>query len=413
VIVRGIYYRRLWPLMGGLARLYRRTGVRRTRLVVVVGTFGKTTTTLAVQEALGLPPKQRINSNGQSFVAEGVLRIRPGQRHAALEVAISSVGRMAMYADLLRPNVAVVTSIGSEHNRSLGTLEVTRHEKAEMVRALPADGLAVLNGDDPNVRWMAGQTRARVLTFGFGADNDVRASDFRIDWPHGSRFPVQVGGEAREVRTRLLGRHQAYSILAAVTVASAEGFDLDETVTRLEALRPTPGRMQLVPLDSGAFVLRDEFKSAMETIDTALETLAEIPARRRIAMIGGITEPLGSQGPLYQRIGARLGQIAGRIVFYGTDRNYRSVRAGVLKAGQTKECLTFVGTDILQAVEAVRSELQPGDVVLVKGRHQERLDRVSLALSGRTIRCTLTRCTLRSVSCDTCPMLERGWGSRE
>jgi UDP-N-acetylmuramoyl-tripeptide--D-alanyl-D-alanine ligase len=361
-----------------------------------------------VRQALGLRMPRRVNGGAQSLLAEEVLRTRPAQRRAVFEVGIERAGQMTTYAAMLSPTVAVVTSIGSEHNRSLGTLEVTRHEKAEMVRALPAAGLAVLNGDDPHVRWMAGQTRARVLTFGFGADHTVRASDFRIDWPHGNRFTLQAGGQSREVRSRLLGRHQVYPILAAVTVALAEGLTLDEVLPRLEALEAAPGRMQLVPLANGAFLLRDEFKSALETMERALETLAEIPARR-IVVFGSITEPPGSTGPLYQRLGERLGQVGHRVVVYGSRRNYRSLVGGARRAGQSVERFTFVGSDVQRAIDVARAELQPGDVVLLKGRYEERLHRVALALAGRTVRCTLSCCDLKVEECDTCPMLERGW----
>jgi UDP-N-acetylmuramoyl-tripeptide--D-alanyl-D-alanine ligase len=408
-IVTGIYIVRAWPLMLRLARLHRRTLSRRARIVTVVGSFGKTTTTRAVQQALGIHERRRLNANAWSHVAEGVLRIRPGQRHAVLEVGIARKGQMSGYASLVRPDVVVVTSIGSEHNRSFGTLEVTRHEKADMVRALPSSGLAVINGDDPHVRWMAGQTRARVITFGFGTDNEVRASDYSIDWPHGSRFVVALRGEQHEVRTRLVGRYQVYPILAAITVAVEEGLGLEEALARLEGFAATRSRLEVVPLANGAFLLLDEFKSAVETIETALETLAEIPAPRRLAVMGGISEPPGSQGPLYQELGQRLGQVADRFVVIGTRRTYRMYRQGARRAGLPDEAITFVGTDLSQATEVLRTTLEAGDVVLIKGRQYERLTRIALALAGRTVRCRLIRCHLRAQDCRTCPMLERGW----
>jgi UDP-N-acetylmuramoyl-tripeptide--D-alanyl-D-alanine ligase len=247
-----------------------------------------------------------------------------------------------------------------------------------------------------------------VVTFGFDEQNDVRASDYTLDWPHGSRFTLHARGETREVRTRLLGRHQVYPILAAVAVAIEDGCAPGPVLTRLEGLAPTPNRMELVPLENGAFLLRDEYKSAVETIETALETLAEIPARR-IAVLGGITEPTGSPGPLYRGFGEQLGRFASRVVFYGSQRYFRNVASGVRRAGRPDGSSTFAGMDLMRAVEIVRAELQPGDVVLVKGRHRERLDRISLALTGRTVGCKLHWCDLNTQSCGTCPMLERGW----
>jgi UDP-N-acetylmuramoyl-tripeptide--D-alanyl-D-alanine ligase len=158
------------PVSWFLAVLYRRTLARRARVVVVVGSFGKTTTTRALHAALRLPAANYVgmNLNSGAAVAVAVLGLRPGSSRGVIEAGIGRRGRMAGYAHLIRPDIVVVTSIGSEHLSSLGALEVTREEKAEMLRALLPSGSAILNGDDPNVLWMKRRTRARVVTYGFG-----------------------------------------------------------------------------------------------------------------------------------------------------------------------------------------------------------------------------------------------------
>jgi UDP-N-acetylmuramyl pentapeptide synthase len=405
--VNGIYGYRLWPLLSRLARIHRLTLARGTRVTVVVGTYGKTTTARAVTAALGRTPHRRIGLNEFGYVAEAVLRIRPRDRHAVIEVGIARRGQMAGYARLLQPDAVVVTSIGSEHNRSLGTLEVTRAEKAPMVQALRPSGLAVINGDDPNVRWMGTQTPARVTTFGFDEGNDVRASDYRLDWPRGSRFTLHASGQTRGLRIRLLGRHQVYPILAAVAVALAEGFDLDEVLPRLEELSSTPGRLEVVPLENGAWLLRDDFKSGLETIDAALDVLAEIPATRRVAVLGDVSEPPGSQGPIYRRLGERLAAIVTTALIVGDQRKHYA--AGATRAGLPREAIVGIGASVVRAVEALRDELRAGDVVLIKGRNTQRLDRVALALAGRQVRCDIKFCDAYPTQCDGCPMLERGW----
>jgi UDP-N-acetylmuramyl pentapeptide synthase len=171
-----------------------------TRVIAVVGSFGKSTTTRAIAAALGVPEHGWMLSNSWSWIAFALMRIRPGQRHAVIEVGISKPGLMKGYARTVGPDIAVVTSIGSEHHVSLGTLEVTRAEKSWMLQVLPASGAAVLNGDDPNVMWMKEETRARVVTFGFGAAGDVRAGEVGLDWPRGTRFHLTAFGEERDVR---------------------------------------------------------------------------------------------------------------------------------------------------------------------------------------------------------------------
>jgi UDP-N-acetylmuramyl pentapeptide synthase len=382
------------------------TFARHCRVVAVVGSLGKTTTRRAVEAAVGLPDYGTAPGNAWSSVALAMLRTGPSRRRIAVEVGIEDVGQMELYVPVLRPDVVVVTCIGTEHHRSLGTPETTRHEKAQMVRALRPSGLAVLNGDDPNVLWMAGQTTASVLTFGFGGACDVRASHVAFHWPAGMCFRLHADGHERDVRVRLFGRHMCYPVLAAVGVALAEGIALDAAVARLETLPPTPGRMEPVALASGAYLLRDDFKSTYETILASLDALAQVPARRRIVVLGEVSEPPGPQGPVYRGIGARVAAIADSAIIVG--HNYQRYAAGAVRAGMSRKSLVDAGTMPWQAVEGLRRSLGPGDVVLIKGRDNQRLERVGFALDGRQVRCHLPRCRLKLGGCSECSALERG-----
>jgi UDP-N-acetylmuramoyl-tripeptide--D-alanyl-D-alanine ligase len=397
-----------WPFLARGAALYRRTLVRNTRVVVVIGSFGKSTTTHAVTAALNRTVHPRFAYNAFFSVARAALRIRPHDRHSVIEVGIGAPGQMVTYARMLRPDIVVVTSIGSEHNRSLPTLEVTREEKSRMVQALPATGLAVLNGDDPHVLWMKSRTCARIVTFGLDRTNDVYASDIVLDWPTGTRFLLHAGGETRVVRIRLMGKRMVYPMLAAVAVALAEGFTLDRIIPALEAVPPTPGRMEPIRMATGAFLLSEHYKSSWETIEAALDVLAEIPASRRIVVLGDIEEPPGSKGPMYRALGERVGRIVSRAIFTGDSGNWRHFSRGAKRGGLQQDNVIYVGKDLAQAANLIRKDLTMGDVVLVKGRAAQRLDRVSLRLAGRTVRCDIAFCNV-GVRCAACPMLERGW----
>jgi UDP-N-acetylmuramoyl-tripeptide--D-alanyl-D-alanine ligase len=399
-----------WPALRCLAAFHRRVIVRRTRVVVVIGSFGKTTTARALVAALGTRPLPRW-SNSYSRLARAVLGIRPGDRWAVLEVGIRTRGQMAVYARLVRPDVVVVTSIGSEHHRAVGPLEAIREEKAAMVRALSPGGLVIVNGDDPHARWIAGQTAARVVTCGFGADNDVQAVAAAITWPAGTRVSIRIGDRVEDGGVRLLGRHQVRAILAAVAVAHEAGVSPATALGVLGALVPTPGRLEPVALRGGATLLRDDFKSAEETIEAALDVLAEIPARRRIVVLGDVEEPLGSQARIYRRLGGRLAHVADRVVVVGGG--FRAYAAGWRATAFPRDGLAGAGRAPSGAIRALDGTLEAGDVVLVKGRSTQRLERVALALSGRDVRCDIAECRAPAViRCADCAMLERGWGER-
>jgi len=395
----------LWPASSRLASLYRRTLVRKIRITAVVGSLGKTTTATAISAALGLSGRRRLDANTLSAIPRAVLRLRPWDERTVVEVGIDGKQQMAPMARTVRPDITVVTSIASEHNRSLETPEATRQEKAHMVRVLSSSGVAVLNGDDPNVLWMTGQTRARIVTFGFGETNHVRATDPRLDWPHGMRFRLHAGGEERDATVRLFGRHMISSVLAAVAVALEEGVPLDEALPRLAELPPLHGRMAVKVLENGSAFLCDDFKSTLETVYSALDVLEEIPAPRKIVVLGPVAEPPGSAGPHYRALGERIAQVAQLAVFVDS---YREYKAGVLKCGMMRDALFDAGADFLAAVSFLRGVLRDGDVVLIKGRANQKLARIALALEGRKVRCTLTDCHTRGKACEVCPMLERG-----
>ena len=393
------------PLILRAAWLYRRTLIRSTRLAAIVGSFGKTTTTRMVLTALGGDTHKLFEFNAPDFVALALLRTIPGTRYAAVEVGLKEQGQMSPVADMVCPDIVVVTSIGSEHNRSFRNLEATRLEKSKMAAALKPDGLALLNGDDANVLWMKESIQSRVLTYGFGADNDIRAVDYSMQWPEGSRFRLLAGGESHSIRIRLLGRHMVYPVLAAAAAAYGEGIPLDALLPALAQLHPTPGRMQPVKLPGGMVLLRDDYKSSLETIETALATLAEIDARRKIVVLGEISEPPGSQGFIYGKIGERLAETADAVILVTEKKAFERYRAGLNRGGFPRSAVIDANRSSLKAAEAVQNMAEPGDVVLIKGRDIQRLERVAFALLGKTVRCNLPYCRRKASRCAHCEML--------
>ena len=403
----GVAYR-AWPLLRRVAGLYRRTFLRRTQLIAVVGSCGKSTTVRTTQAVLGVPRAEKLPVNAFSGLALALLKVRRGARFAVLEAGLARPGQMEPYARMLAPNTVVVTAIGTDHRRSFETLEATRSEKARMVEALRSDGLAVLNGDDPNVLWMRGRTDARILTYGFDEGNDVRGAAPEIDWPHSTRFRVSVDGEEHEATIRMFGRPMLLSALAGLAVAHGHGVDLGAAIAALSELEPTPGRLHPVPLACGAILIRDDWKSAEETMLAAFDLLEQVPARRKIVLMGGIEEPRMPVRARYRHVAERLAACADRAYIMGRRDDYAR---GAVAAGMPPEALIEAPKDIDDLVAQIGADLGPGDVLLVKGRGSERVERVSLALQGVAVGCKVEFCSATR-RCDGCPMLERGWGDK-
>jgi UDP-N-acetylmuramoyl-tripeptide--D-alanyl-D-alanine ligase len=395
---------RLWPALAPLVLGYRSTVLSRTPVVAVVGSQGKSTTVHALHAALGLEPHPLMDYNAGAEVALNVFRARPWQPAVVLEIGIGAPDQMAGYSAHVRPDFAVVTSIGTEHHNSLGEKESIRSEKARILERIPSSGAVFLNADDEHVLWMGRKTIAERVTFGFSDAAQVRATNVRPRWPEGMSFTLVLDGQERETRTRFMSSDLVRAFLAAVAVANRLGMHVDDVLGRLERLPPMPMRLEPRRLDSGAWLLRDEYKSSLETIDSALGVIESLDVSGRLfVVLGEVSEPPGSQGPIYRRLGERIAGFAHAAVFVGG--NFQRYAAGARRAGMPDERLIDAGRSWEAVVEYLQRTLRPGDVVLVKGRDTQRLDRVSLALLGRDVRCRRTTCEL--AGCERCPMLTR------
>ena len=250
---------------------------------------------------------------------------------------------------------------------------------------------------------MTTQTRARVVLAGEAADAQVRATDVTLDWPHGMRFNVEIDGQVRPATTKMVGRHMVFGALSAIAVGYLEGVPLDEAIKRVAAVEPTPGRMQTMALAGGGYAVRDDFKASEDAFDAAFATLAEIPAGRRLAVIGEIAEETGMQA--YRNVGQKAA-FFDRILFVGSRKHHSAFRSGAGAGGMPAERIERVA-NAHAAIDALRGDIGPTDVVFIKGRWQQALGRVGLALAGRDVQCRVDPCPFKRMLCDVCPFLEQ------
>ena len=394
-----------WPVMNAVGARYRAATRKRQSVVVIVGSLGKTTTTRATMNVLTGDTPDWIHAWDNCFSLIGINLMRQGPRapFAVIEAGIGSRGQMAQYASLLQPDIAVVTSIGTDHLRRLGGAEGLWEEKSNMVRALPPSGVAILNGDDAAVMRMAGVTRARILTFGMTPACDVFADNLTID-AKGSCFTLHAEGKAFQVRSRLIGRAAVRAQVAAAAVGRTAGIGFESILPRLQNQAPTPGRMQPIPLGNGAIALCDDFKGSFETFHAALEVMGQIQAHRRVVVLGSLYRPPTPRVCKYEAIGNHAARVADRVILVGARANlYRKGLSGLLP----DHAVTTVRT-VAAAADLLRAELQPEDIVLLKGRGEQKLSRIALALSHVKVGCHLEFCPFENVLCQACPKLGVG-----
>jgi len=399
-------YDRLFSVLIKLARLYRRTLISRTKVIVVVGSLGKTTTTRAISAALGGKNRQVSYSNYGSSLAVNMLAIRPWDKFGVIEAGISRPGMMEANAYLTRPDIVVVTSIKVEHHRSFANLEETRKEKVKMVASLSPDGTAILNGDDPHVMWMATQTKAEVYTYGFSQNCQVRAMDVCYCWPEGMTIKINYQDKNWVVKTRLFGEHFVYPVLASIAVAIVTRSDVQRVINNLEAMPSSKTRLELISIENNIKIIDDTFKSGMDTFESALDMFAKVKAQRRIMVCGDIENPSGKRIEAYHKLGTRISLITDKVLFVGSH-DLEKARASCVREGKDRADAVLVKNDVYEVIALLRGMVQPGDVILVKGRNTQRLQRVVLALRQQKVTCPVNVCNVKVHSCDECPMLDK------
>ncbi|MCC6629972.1 MAG: UDP-N-acetylmuramoyl-tripeptide--D-alanyl-D-alanine ligase [Chloroflexi bacterium] len=370
--------------VAALQRLARWWRDRRPDLLVVgvTGSVGKTSTKEALAGVLNQRwpvLKNEGNLNTEIGLPLTLLQLRPEQQAAVLEIGGAyAMGEVALLAGIARPRVGIVTNVGPTHLARMGTLEAIAETKAELVRALPADGLAVLNGDDARVRAMAAGAACLVLTFGHQADNDLVASDVRSLGFDGLTCAVRERDGAPVVlRVPWPGRHSVYTALAAAAVGRHVGLDWPEIERGLAAATPVKHRLQRVAGPNGALLIDDTYNASPASTRSALELLAEAPARRRLAVLGGMAELGSEEAAGHAEIGALVAGVADLIVTYGSLAARLTAPAARAAGGRVVEMATCA-----EMVAFLRGEVRAGDVVLLKGSRGLAMDEIVTALAG-------------------------------
>jgi UDP-N-acetylmuramoyl-tripeptide--D-alanyl-D-alanine ligase len=351
-------------------------------VVGITGSLAKTSTKEQIAEVLSERYevlRNPANWNNEIGLPMTLLRLRPEHQAAVLEMGLYTTGEIALLARLARPSIGVVTAVRGVHLSRAGSIEAIEAGKRELVEALPADGWAILNADDERVRRMAGHTAARVRTYGFAADADVRATGVVSLGTQGMRFTLHLDDQAYEVRTPVLGRHGVHNALAAVAVAERAGMDVAEVITGLARPLVMPHRSQLVAAGPWT-VLDDSYNASPDAVLAALDLLSELPGRH-IAVLGEMLELGPTAEAEHRRVGAHAAASVDRLVVVGDGA--RGIADGAVEAGLDAADVD-IATDRDEALSVLLGSLQAGDAILVKASRGAALDRLveGLVLAG-------------------------------
>jgi UDP-N-acetylmuramoyl-tripeptide--D-alanyl-D-alanine ligase len=278
------------------------------------------------------------------------------------------------------PRVGAVLNVGTAHLGEFGGRAGVAAAKGELVEALPADGLAVLNADDPLVAAMATRTPARVVTFGVAAAADVRAGDVGLDPTGRPRFTLVTPEGTAPVAMGLYGEHNVPNALAAAAVARELGMPVSAVAEGLgQAVALSRWRMEVRERPDGVTVVNDAYNANPESVRAALKALVGMAGERRTWAVLGEMRELGpdsaGEHDAIGRLAVRLD--VARLVVVGPGA--RPMHLGASLEGSWGEESVYVA-DVDAAVGLLREQVRPGDVVLVKASRAAGLERVATAL---------------------------------
>ena len=363
--------------LGALAA-HVRAGFERCRVVGIAGSNGKTSTKHLVAAALGAT--LRGTASPKSFNNDiGVpLTIFPvddaADDYVVLELGTNHPGEIATLAAIARPDVCIITNCTAEHLEGLGDLDGVRRENASVVDGMTERGTLILFGDDPAIAAATARFRGRVVTFGFGAGNDLVATDVRLG-ERETRFALGAGGP--EVVVPMLGRHSASNALAAIAVARALDVPDADSIAAIATSTAPEMRMQRVDA-GGVAILNDCYNANPASMRAAIETLVTFKPKsggRRVAMLGEMREMGAASEALHRELGASIaatGDAIAALACVGPAARWIADAALANGYRGSVDCFEESAT----AAIGLESTVGAGDVVLVKGSRGVRMERV-------------------------------------
>ncbi|MCS7223996.1 MAG: UDP-N-acetylmuramoyl-tripeptide--D-alanyl-D-alanine ligase [Armatimonadetes bacterium] len=375
--------------LGDLAHCYlkawrQKPSLERPRTVIAVtGSSGKTTTKdlIATVVATAGPVVASPESyNNEIGVPLTIFNLTEEHWAVVLEFATRKRGDIAYLSQMAPPDIAVITNIGRAHIGFLGSQEQIAEEKSDILLRFQTDEtkqasppIAVLPADDPFLSRLAAKAAGTIVTFGYSEKADVRGIRWKVTWD-GTEVEALINGRVLTVHLPALGSHNALNALAALAVASLLNLDLEVIIGALKRA-PLP-KMRLQKLwcaPPGCWVLNDAYNANPDSVGAALRTLKELPAQRKVAILGTMLElgPFHEAG--HQEVGKKAAQIVDLLMVIGQDA-YPIVE-GALSEGMGSDQVIFYPS-IEQAVGDWRQHLMEGDLVLIKGSRALKMERL-------------------------------------
>ncbi|MFC2156409.1 UDP-N-acetylmuramoyl-tripeptide--D-alanyl-D-alanine ligase [Acidobacteriota bacterium] len=353
-------------------------------VIGITGSIGKTTVKSFAAHLLSHRYsilESRGNFNNHLGLPLTLLRLEPEHEVAILEMAMNSPGEIGLLTRISNPNVAVITNVNPVHLEFFQNIDGIALAKKEILDNMDPSRTAVLNGDDPHVRKIASDWKGDKIWFGLSEKCDIRAGSIRKESEDGITCHLKYGKTEGDVHLPFLYHSYLYNFLAASAIAHTQGIPVEDIIKRSGDLVPLPDRGRLYTLKNGIRLIDDSYNSNPAALESALDSLSEIRAERRVAVLGDMLE-LGQKEQEFHREAGRQAHITGWDLLITVGPMGEDIKEGAMEAGMDRSQIYSFQTSE-EAARLTPTILQSGDLVLVKGSRGVHTEKIVASIKER------------------------------
>ncbi len=351
-------------------------------VIGLTGSSGKTTTKEMMAAIIGQKKnvvKTEGNLNNLIGLPQTIFRINDKYELVILEMGTNARGEIKRLTQIAEPDIGMITNIGPAHLEGFGSIDGVREEKGDLFYNMDKNGIAIINLDDEHVRIIADKWKGRRITFGMSSNADVSAKDIGKNSAKGMRFNLVIGAKMQKVEMKIVGIHHVYNALAAAAGARAVGINDEMILDGLKAFRPFRGRMEIIKLRNGAYLLDDSYNANPSSVREALMTLKDLKSHHNCYVFLGDMLELGTAADeMHRRIGMLIATIGVNALFLQGDFSAVTA-AGAMEGGLPSQNIYF-SSDSEENMNYLKKNLKKGDWILVKGSRRMKMEKIAVKI---------------------------------
>lgn len=313
-------------------------------VIGLTGSSGKTTTKEMIAAIVGRKKnvlKTEGNLNNLIGLPQTIFHLTEQHDLAVLEMGTNTRGEIKRLTQIAAPDIGLITNIGQAHLAGFGSVDVVREEKGDLFLNMSPSGTVIVNIDDEAVAFCAERWTGRKVTFSMGPNADVTVKDIKINGIKGMSFNLVIGENTQKVEMKIVGLHHVNNAMAAAAAAFAVGVDIKTIAEGLAEFRPFSGRMEMIKLRNGSFLLDDSYNANPASVREALMTLKDLKVHHNGYVFLGDMLELGTQSEeMHRKIGMLIATIGINALFLQGDFS-RVTAAGAMEGGLLPEKFFF------------------------------------------------------------------------